>query len=333
MSRPFLAFRDTRQAVGILQQLAVITIAILVVPPVAARAEGNTPVSKLDRVLRRYAESANQAPTHRVIIRTKAGYRSALAAELRAHGDRVGTEHRLIEALTTDLHDADLTALAADPRVESISIDARVGAHANPNADANLIRGTLGLTTTGPTGAGVGIALIDSGIEPAVGLGGRIAAFYDFTRGGIVQRSAYDDFGHGTHLAVAIGGDGTLEGTYKGIAPGVTFIGLKVLDSKGHGNTSDVIRAVEFATANRIALGIDIINLSLGHPIYESADSDPLVQAVEQAVRAGIIVVASAGNFGVNRETGVPGYGGITSPGNAPSAITVGAFKVNNTLS
>ena len=55
------------------------------------------------------------------------------------------------------------------------------------------------------------------------------------------------------------------------------------------------------------------------------------MQAVEAAVRAGIVVVASAGNVGVNATTGLVGYAGITSPGNAPSAITVGAVKTLDT--
>src|SRR5262249_44878448 len=82
--------------------------------------------------------------------------------------------------------------------------------------------------------------------------------------------------------------------------------------------------------ANKTRLGIDIINLSLGHQILESAKTDPLVQAVEKAVSSGIVVVASAGNNGKNKQGGI-GYGGITSPGNAPSAISVGAYKTNHT--
>jgi serine protease AprX len=93
-----------------------------------------------------------------------------------------------------------------------------------------------------------------------------------------------------------------------------------------------VIQAIEFAIAQRETLGIDVINLSLGHPIYEPAASDPLVRAVERAVHAGLIVVASAGNFGYNAELGRSGYAGITSPGNAPSAITVGAMRGADTI-
>jgi len=98
---------------------------------------------------------------------------------------------------------------------------------------------------------------------------------------------------HGTHVAGLVGGTGaSSNGLYKGVAPGVRLIGMRVLDANGQGRTSDVINAITFAIANKQLLGIDIINLSLGHPIYEAAASDPLVKAVERATRAGIIVVA-----------------------------------------
>ncbi len=99
------------------------------------------------------------------------------------------------------------------------------------------------------------------------------------------------------------------------------------------GATSHVINAIQWAVANRVAYGINIINLSLGHPIFEPAATDPLVQAVEAAVRAGIVVVTSAGNMGTNPLTGQVGYAGISSPGNAPSAITVGAARTFDTTS
>jgi serine protease AprX len=106
---------------------------------------------------------------------------------------------------------------------------------------------------------------------------------------------------------------------------------LKVLDASGAGRTSDVIRAIEFATANKARLGIDIINLSLGHPIYEPAATDPMVRAVDAATRAGIVVVVSAGNYGSNPATGLPGYAGVTSPANAASVIAAGALSTLET--
>ena len=180
----------------------------------------------------------------------------------------------------------------------------------------NTLLGTLGLSTNAFGGLGVTVAVIDSGIYPAAAFGNRIKAFYDFTDGGLRAAHPFDDYGHGTHVAGLIGALELTELQYQGVAPSVRFVGLKVLDSAGAGRTSDVIRAIEFAIANRHTYGIDIINLSLGHPIFEPAASDPLVRAVERATQAGIIVVVSAGNHGVD-EDGELGFGGITSPGNA----------------
>ena len=133
-------------------------------------------------------------------------------------------------------------------------------------------------------------------------------------------------------MAGLISGDGkNSSGYYAGLAPGAKIIGLKVLDSTGTGYTSTVIQAIDFAVANKSSLGVDIINLSLGHPVYESAATDPLVQSVQNAVQAGIVVVVAAGNYGVNPTTGQVGYAGISSPGNASAAITVGAVNTQDT--
>jgi serine protease AprX len=202
-----------------------------------------------------------------------------------------------------------------------------------PAVPPAVLRQTLGVSNSSLTGRGIGVAVIDSGLEMSSEFSGRVT-FYDFTKGGIISSYPYDDYGHGTHVSGTIGGSGALSSNqdYRGLAPNVKLVVLKVLDKNGAGYTSDVIRAVDFAVANRVSLGIQIINLSLGHPIFEPAASDPLVQAVERASRAGLIVVAAAGNYGTNPTTGLPGYAGITSPGNAPSAITVGAVKTLDTV-
>ena len=182
----------------------------------------------------------------------------------------------------------------------SISFDAPLQASgaSNPASNSSVLRQTLGLTPTSPRGVGAGVAVFDSGIYPSPDFKNRITAFYDFTRGGVAS-VPYDDYGHGTHVAGLIGGTGLLSnGVLQGVAPSVNLIGVKVLDSSGAGLVSTVISALEFATTHKTELGIDVINLSLGHPIFESAATDPLVAAVENAVRAGIVVVVAAGNYG-----------------------------------
>jgi serine protease AprX len=185
-------------------------------------------------------------------------------------------------------------------------------------------------TGTSRTGAGVTVAVIDSGMLLDGGPASRLKTSRDFTTGlaSPSASAAADPYGHGTHVASLIGSN---QADFKGVSPNVSFVNLRVLNSAGGGYTSHVLAALQWAVANRAAYGIDIINVSLGHPIFEPAATDPLVQAVEAASRAGIVVVASAGNYGVNPLTGQVGYGGTFSPGNAPSAITVGAVRTFDT--
>jgi len=307
---------------------------------------------KVDRAIRSAQWSG--AKSHRVIVTLEPGCADSVRDVLQEHGDRVEAVHPLINAISGEIHSEDVDALAAAGCVKSIAADALVyadgastpvpGTSNVPRENAatvltSTLRDTLGLPhyaaldSSVPTGAsGVGVAIIDSGIAPSVDLMGRITSFYDFTRGGIAT-SPYDDFGHGTHVAGLIGSNGRLSNyEFQGVAPSVNFTGLKVLDHQGAGRTSDVIKAIEFVVANRSRLNVQIVNLSLGHPIYAPAADDPLVQAVEKATAAGLVVVVSAGNDGQKQTDETVGYAGITSPGNARSAITVGAAMTNDTV-
>ena len=109
------------------------------------------------------------------------------------------------------------------------------------------------------------------------------------------------------------------------------FVDVRVLGSNGSGYTSDVIAGIDWTIANAERHDIRIINLSLGHPVAEPAATDPLCRAVARAVQAGLVVVVSAGNYGLT-STGTPILGGITSPGNSPWAITVGALDTAGTV-
>jgi serine protease AprX len=269
----------------------------------------------------------------RVIVRYKAGAESTVQERLRRRGHQPSRRFRRINAFGLQIDRVDIDALATDPEVVGISSDAPVRGHASDSSvyqpDGQQLRQTLAITKT-LTGSGVGIAVIDSGIAWTPDLE-RVVASYDFTTPS-TWWGRWDEYGHGTHIAGLIAGNGYMSwGKYLGVAPKAKLISLKVLDGQGQGYTSNVISAIEFAIDNRSRYGIDIINLSLGHPIFEPAATDPLVQAVEDAVAAGIVVVVAAGNYGTNPETGQIGYGGIASPGNAPSALTVGATKTFNT--
>ena len=148
-----------------------------------------------------------------------------------------------------------------------------------------------------------------------------------------------DMYGHGTHVAGILGGDGekstgsAYTRTFRGIAPGVHQINLRVLDANGVGTDSAIIAAIERAIQLKLLYNIRVINLSVGRPVYESHTTDPLCQAVEQAWKAGIVVVVAAGNEGRNNTFGNEGYGTIMSPANDPYVITVGSMKDMSTTS
>ena len=236
---------------------------------------------------------------------------------------------------------AELVRLAAEPALDRLSGDAVVGVSmsvSNRSTAADQTwAGTSGLLgiggIPGVTGKGVGVAVIDSGITPHAALKKKIVANVSFVPG---DPSVADAYGHGTHVAGIIAGDGGAATTVTnlfsgGIAPGVQLVNVRVLGANGMGYTSDVIDGIDWVIANRSKYNIRVINLSLGHPVMEPAATDPLCEAVRRAVAAGIVVVAAAGNAGRSEE-GAPILGGITSPGNSPYAVTVGAVTTWGTV-
>src|SRR5579864_1402698 len=228
-------------------------------------------------------------------------------------------------------------ALANDPTILYISPDRNMAGSLDL-ADSTT-NATVAWQQYGVDGTGVGVAIIDSGVslkndlKTKDTLGSRIVYSESFVSG----LDASDGFGHGTHVAgivAANGADSTgpnFARTFKGIAPNANIINLRVLDQTGAGTESGVIAAIQRAIQLQSTYNIRIINLSLGHPIYESYTLDPLCQAVEQAWQAGIVVVTAAGNYGRDNSNGRHGYGTIASPGNDPYVITVGATSMNGT--
>jgi serine protease AprX len=247
-------------------------------------------------------------------------------------------------ATALDLTRAELETLARDSSVVHISKDLPVVADmavTNKVTRADSVwQGTSGLLlgiggTPSYQGAGIGVAVLDSGISAHSAIGSRVVARVNMVS--MEPGVTGDPFGHGTHVAGMIGGAGSaasrVTSAYSGgSAPAVRFIDIRVLGRTGMGYTSDVLAGIDWAIANRTKYGIRVLNLSIGHAVAEPAATDPLCIAVERAVKAGLVVVASAGNYGLT-STGAPVLGGITSPGNSPAAITVGATDTNGTTS
>jgi serine protease AprX len=155
-----------------------------------------------------------------------------------------------------------------------------------------------------------------------------VIATMDFTGGDGVDR-----YGHGTHVASTIAGQAAaIAGTrnLQGVAAGAHLVNLRVLGDDGSGVTSSVIEAIDWAIEHRRQFHIGVINLSLGGPVLQPFRDDPMCEAVERAVQAGIVVVAAAGNRGITQDGKIV-LGSITSPGNDPYALTVGAIDTHGT--
>ena len=255
-----------------------------------------------------------------------------------------------IRALAATVPASQLTSIASRPGVAYVSLDRKVVAHqqtgipigTSPEFTAEPINAPWAWAQSF-NGQGIGVAVIDSGITPVDDLGvktqsgsphNRIVYSANFVANETVTTDA---FGHGTHVAGLIAGNGTDSSgktntrTFTGIAPNANLINLRALDENGEGSDSTVIAAIEAAISLKTTYNIKVINLSLGRPIYESYAQDPLCQAVEQAWKAGIVVVVAAGNDGRDLALNNEGYGTIEAPGNDPYVLTVGATNTMNT--
>jgi serine protease AprX len=275
---------------------------------------------------------------HRVIVQADTSALTRLRGRLPRGFRQVNGGGAVLE-----VSDSELDSLLRDNSLLHISGDLPVhGDMAVTNkvtAAETVWQGTNGLLglfgTPGYVGKGVGVAILDSGIASHTAIDGRVIAHVNLVSDEPAVTG--DPFGHGTHLAGIIGGNTTaakyVTTAYSGgSAPGVSLIDVRVLGADGVGYTSDVIAGIDWSIANRARYNIRIINLSLGHPVTEPSATDPLCQAVARAVASGIVVVTSAGNYGTT-STGAPVLGSVTSPGNSPFAITVGAIDTFGTVS
>lgn len=289
---------------------------------------------QLDGELRRRATTETAARSI-VIIELKPGF-EASSAQIKGLGGKMGRRLRSFNGQVVELSNAQLKKLAKNPAVASIHHDRATFKHNDRTAVTLGVRAAQ--IAYGYTGAGVGVAIIDSGVTnwhddltgPGVYPYGnqRVAAFVDFVNG---QPMPYDDNGHGTHVAGTIAGNGyDSDGKQAGMAPGAHLVVLKVLDQNGNGTISNIIAALDYAVAHKAEHNIRVINMSVGAGINESYETDPLTLAAKRAVDAGIVVVTAAGNLG--RVNGVTRYGTITAPGNAPWVLTVGASSTQGTV-
>ena len=169
----------------------------------------------------------------------------------------------------------------------------------------------------GLTGKGVGVAVLDTGLDMHESLRGNILAFHNFVDD---NQETHDGHHHGTAMSGIISGQGK-DGNYPGVAPHAHLIGLKVADEKGRVQIDKVAQAIRWATENRERYNIQVLNMSFaGEAKDDPALLADVTRAVEEASAKGIVVVASAGNDG-------PSPSPMLAPASAPSALAVASLE------
>jgi serine protease AprX len=202
----------------------------------------------------------------------------------------------------------------------------------------------------GYTGEGVSVAIIDTGIDPNhVGINDfdddpttddpKVVAFYDALDGsgddGSGTTQAYDDHGHGSHCAGITAGTGSIddgpmstgETPYRGVAPGATLVGVKVLDGSGSGSFAEVMKGMEWTIDNQIKYNIRSASMSLGGAWVSELTQEQeerVTTLANEMVAHGIALMIAAGNSAA--------YGTIGTPGAAKDVITVGATEDSRQL-
>jgi serine protease AprX len=197
-------------------------------------------------------------------------------------------------------------------------------------ADVRAIIGGTSAAAANLTGAGIGVALLDTGLAPVAGLPpAQVVNGPDLSFESQAPELRYlDTYGHGTHLAGIVVGNDTATKTV-GLAPKAKLTSVKLGTANGAVDVSQVIAAIDWVVQNRNydpANPIRVLNLAYGSGGTVQSSQDPLHFAVERAWAAGIVVVVAAGNSG-------NASGKLANPGTDPYVLTVGATSTKGTLS
>ena len=328
--------RATRRAIGVVVA-GTAALAALAAPAAATPATtGATKGAETPAVAR---------ATVRLIVMGAPGQGGAVADAVRRLGGRVVRPLAVIDGVAADLPADRAGALRRDSAVRSVTVDRRgslqgldpalgydVAGDDGSLYDVAQVTHAKDAWTKGWTGKGVDVALVDSGVAPVQGLtSGNVVQGPDLSFESqdptLVHR---DTFGHGTHMASIIAGrDAAGTGAtyartdthqFTGVAPDARLVSVKVAAADGGSDVSQVIAAIDWVTehAHDPGMNIRVLNLSYGTDSTQSPGVDPLAYAVENAWRAGIVVVVSSGNDGTARTE-------LADPAIDPLVLAVGA--------
>lgn len=304
--RPTWAVRP-RRTVGVFVVLALVAGAFSQVAPVASAVR---PVS--------------------VIVSSEPGSEDSVVDAVEHLGGRVTRELPLVDGFVVEVAPRAITHLRAASGVRSVVRNRAVhvsGRYGEGSATASAVYADVVRASkvwgSGHTGRGVGVAVIDTGVNPVGDLEGTVAHAEDFT----AEQDNVDHFGHGTFVAGLIAGTGAASGgAVTGVAPGAHLVSVKIAGRDGSTDLVKLLAGLQWVVTFKEQYAIRVLNLSLGTDSDQDHRIDPLNLAVERVWESGIVVVAAAGNGGTTPGT-------IAKPGDDPLVVTVGASDDRTTAS
>jgi serine protease AprX len=288
-------------------------------------------------------------PSVEALVRVQVGSEASVAQAIKSLGGDAHAPLKVLNGYMARIPSDRVEAVQTIPGVVSVVTGVDIGfdpAMYDPEEISSSLYqvakniGADDLWKDGYTGAGVDVAVIDSGIERLPHFAGRVVDGPDLSFGSDDAAPGTDQFGHGTHMAGIIAGrdpsvaldpkslEQGSKRNFVGIAPGARLLNMKVAAPDGAVDVSQVIAAIDWVVEHRNSDGLNVrvLNLSFGTDGVQDYQIDPLTFAVENAWRHGIVVVVSAGNAG---------YGSpmLNNPAYDPYVIAVGASDTNGTKS
>jgi subtilisin family serine protease/5-hydroxyisourate hydrolase-like protein (transthyretin family) len=235
----------------------------------------------------------------KVLIGFKEKPGAAQQVMVRGVGGKIKYTYNLIPAIAASVPEVAIEALKKNPNITNVELDSMVYALDTELDNSWGVKriGAGFVHDSGNKGAGVNVAIIDTGIDYTHSdLNANYVGGYDFVNGDDDPMDDDTAYGHGTHVAGIVAAEDNGEGVV-GVAPEASLYALKALNSEGVGYVSDVVLAIQWATdpnGNGYAEDrLDIINMSLG-----GRKNIFLEWACNLAYLDGLLLVAAAGNGG-----------------------------------
>ncbi|HET6794077.1 MAG TPA: S8 family serine peptidase [Acidimicrobiales bacterium] len=275
------------------------------------------------------AAASSSAPVE-VVVQAVPGAEPSAEASAVGLGGRIERRLNIIDGFIARMPAGNVALLNSADGVRSASPDEplhMVGQYGQGSGVASAVYTDVTRASkvwgSGDQGAGVNVAVIDTGVSTAGDLAGRVVHAEDFT----TEQNNQDSYGHGTFVAGLIAGTGAASaGAIMGEAPAAGIVSLKIAGADGTTDVTRVLEALEWVVTFKDVYHIRVVNLSFGTDGKQSYAIDPLDFAVERVWNDGIVVLVAAGNGG-----NLPGT--ISTPGDDPFVITVGAFNDRTTVS